>query len=119
MIVHRVCWVDVAIAVLVQAECHRVVAIKLQVQVVESLALAAIDLVHPLTDPGFLIEDGSIQTEELYVHNLVFLTDGANVEHLTSSLNIRVISTNHLPLTRKIRFGQVVEVQIARFPRAA
>lgn len=41
-----------------------------------------------------------------------FLTDGADVKHLTARFDVRVVSTNHLSLTREIRFRQVVEVQI-------
>lgn len=56
----------------ISPESDRVVSIEFQIQVVESLALAAIDLVNPLANPGFLIEHGPVQTEELYVHNLVW-----------------------------------------------
>jgi hypothetical protein len=52
-------------------ERHGVVAIELEIQIVESLALAAVDLVDPLADPGLLVENGPVQTEELYVHDLV------------------------------------------------
>lgn len=43
---------------------------------------------------------------------ITFLTDGANVEHLTSDFNVGVISTDHFPLAREIRLWQIVEVQI-------
>lgn len=52
-------------------ECHGVIAVELQIQIIESLAFAAIDLVDPLADSGFLVEDGPIQTEKLYIHDLV------------------------------------------------
>lgn len=52
-------------------ERHSIIAIELQIQIVESLALAAVDLVNPLADSGLLVEDGPVQTEEFYVHNLV------------------------------------------------
>lgn len=52
-------------------ERYGVIAIELQIQIVESLALTAIDFVDPLADSGFLVEDGPIQTEELYIHDLV------------------------------------------------
>lgn len=71
MLVRWIRLIDVVLAVFVQTESDRVVSIEFQIQVVESLALAAIDLVDPLANPGFLIEHGPIQTEELYVHNLV------------------------------------------------
>lgn len=53
-------------------ERHSVIAVELQIQIVESLALAAVYLVNPLADSGLLVEDGAIQTEEFYVHNLVW-----------------------------------------------
>lgn len=52
-------------------ERHSIIAIELQIQIVESLALAAVDLVNPLADSGLLVEDGPVETEEFYVHNLV------------------------------------------------
>jgi len=48
---------------------------------------------------------------ESRLHN-TFLADGADVKHLTARLDVRVISTDHLSLTREIRLRQVVEVQI-------
>jgi len=53
-------------------ERHSVIAVELQIQIVESLALAAVDLVNSLADSGLLVEDGPVQTEEFYVHNLVW-----------------------------------------------
>jgi len=52
-------------------ERHSVIAVELQIQIVESFALAAVDLVNSLADSGLLVEDGPVQTEEFYVHNLV------------------------------------------------
>lgn len=56
---------------LVSPECHGVISIKLEVEVVESLALAAINLVDSFADSGLLVENGPVQAEELYVHNLI------------------------------------------------
>lgn len=52
-------------------ERHGVIAVELQIQVVESLALTAVDLIDSLADSGLLVEDGPVQAEELYVHYLV------------------------------------------------
>lgn len=48
------------------------------------------------------------------MHNYIytFLAYGADVKHLAASFDVRIISTNHLPFTREIRFRQVIEVQI-------
>lgn len=62
---------DLREAFLELPECHSVIAVELQIQIVESLALAAVDLVNPLADSGLLVEDSPVQTEEFYVHNLV------------------------------------------------
>lgn len=50
---------------------HGIIAVELQVQIVESFTLAAVDLVDPLAYSGLLIEHRSVQAEEFYVHNLV------------------------------------------------
>ena len=52
-------------------ECHGVVTVQLEIEIVEFLALAAVDLVHPLAYPRLLIEHRTVETQELYIHYLV------------------------------------------------
>lgn len=47
-------------------------------------------------------------------YGITFLSDCTHVKHLATSLDVRVVSANHLALTRKIGLWQVVEVQILR-----
>lgn len=89
-------------------------AVELKVEVVEAFGLAAVDLVDALAHPRLLVKDGAVEAEELDVHHLALLADGAHVEHLATSLDVGVVAAYHLALTGKTRLWQVVKVQELR-----
>lgn len=60
----------------------------------------------------YLVKNGPIKTEEFDVHGFVLLSYRAYVEHLAGGLKVRIITADHLPRTREVSFGKVIEVQI-------
>lgn len=55
----------------------------------------------------------SVKAYIIYTH-ITFLSNRTDVKHLAASLNVRVVTANHLALTREVGLRQIVEVQILR-----
>jgi hypothetical protein len=85
--------------------------VKLKVEVVETLGLAAVNFVDSLAHPSLLIKHCAVETEELDVHHLALLADGAHMEHLATSLDVGIVAADHLALAREASLGQVIKVQ--------
>lgn len=90
------------------------IIVKVEVEVVEISALAAVHFVDSLTNPCLLVEHGTVETQKFYICHVTLLPNRAYVEHLTSRLDVGIVTTDDFTFARKIRLGKVVKIQVLK-----
>jgi len=85
-------------------------SVKFKVQMVIAGRLAAVDLVHALAHARLLVENGPAHAQEFDVNDFPFLSECADVEHLTVAFDISVVASDNFVLAGKGRHWEVIRI---------